>query len=367
MANKAHSFNEIDEVIYETGFVFACENTGYFEEMSITIKQIAKDLQLAISTVSKALRDSHEISAATKARVFAYVSEVDYTPNPYASSLKGRRSGNIAVVLPEVADSFFSEAINGIEKVAQEKGYHVMVYLTHDDAKKEQAIVRDFRNGRVDGALISIASDSQDHRHLFDLSSRNIPVVFFDRICAEVDTASVVTNDYQCGYDATQYLISKGCKNIAFLSLFDDLQIIKNRREGFRRAVLESTLDAQKDMILYLTNDETKNKEKISELLSAKNRPDGIIGSVEKVTTQAYDVCNNLAISIPNDIKIIGFSHLQIAHLLNPSLTTITQPAFEMGKTASTLLFKSLEKKNTAIAREQIVIPSVLIPRGSTG
>jgi LacI family transcriptional regulator len=339
--------------------------TTHFDEMNITIKQIAKDLQLAVSTVSKALRDSHEISAATKARVFAYVSEVEYTPNPYASSLKGRRSGNIAVVLPEVADSFFSEAINGIEKVAQEKGYHVMVYLTHDDVKKEQAIVRDFRNGRVDGVLMSIASNSQDHRHLIDLNSRNIPVVFFDRICPDVDTASVVTNDHQCGYDAAKFLIDKGCKNIAFLSLFDDLHIIKKRRDGFRQAIRESALNEGK--VLYLTNDETSNKEKIQQMLSATARPDAIVGSVEKVTMQAYDVCNTLGLLIPTDIKIIGFSHLQIAHLLKPSLTTITQPAFEMGKTASTILFKSLEKKNIAIAKEEILIPSVLIPRDSTG
>ncbi len=334
--------------------------------MNITIKKIAEDLQLAVSTVSKALRDSHEISAATKARVFAYASEIDYMPNPYASSLKRGRSGNIAVVLPEVADSFFSAAINGIEEVAQAQGYHVMVYLTHEDVKTEQAIVRDFWNGRVDGVLISITSDAKDYNHLADLATRNVPLVFFDRICEDFNTTSVVTNDQECGYSAARHLISRGCKKIAFFALFDDLSIVKKRMNGFQQALRDHHFDLEQNPILYLTNDESFNKEQIRNILENNDRPDGIVGSVEKVAMQTYDVCREIGLSIPHDIKIIGFSHLQIAHLLNPSLTTITQPAFEMGKMAASILLKSLTRKNAMIKKEQIVIPSVLIERNST-
>src|SRR5688500_7503960 len=124
--------------------------------MGVTIKQIAADLKLAVSTVSKALNDSHEISPETKARVFEYAAKMNYTRKQYASSLKRRRTGNIAVVLPEVSDSFFSSAIDGIEAVAQQKGYHVMVYLTHEDVKREQSIIKEFGNGRVDGVLMSV-------------------------------------------------------------------------------------------------------------------------------------------------------------------------------------------------------------------
>ena len=334
--------------------------------MSITIKKIAKDLHLAVSTVSKALRDSHEISTATKARVFAYAAQMDYVPNTYASSLKRRRSGNIAVVLPEVADSFFSAAINGIEEIAQEKGYHVMIYLTHEDVKKEQAIVRDFRNGRVDGVLMSVASNETDSGHLIDLKTREIPLVFFDRICEEVQTTSVVTNDYECGYNATQHLIDRGCKGIAFLSLFNDLPIVKNRQSGFQQALRDRGFDLQSNPILHLTNDEPDNRRKIRTLLEAKSRPDGIIGSVEKVTVQTYDVCQAIQLSIPDDVKVLGFSHLQIAHLLHPSLTTIYQPAFEMGKMAASILFNTLEKKSSIVKKEQVVIPSTLVERDST-
>lgn len=334
--------------------------------MSITIKKIANDLQLAVSTVSKALRDSHEISAETKARVFAHASALDYLPNPYASSLKRRRSGNIAVIVPEVADSFFSDAINGIEEVAQDIGYHVMIYLTHEDAKKEQSIVRDFRNGRVDGVLISIASSVENSNHLFDLWSRKMPLVFFDRICEDICTTSVVTNDIECGYNATRHLIDKGCKRIAFLSMFQDLPIVKNRQEGYQQALLEKGYDLKVNPIVNLTNNESDNLDVITKLLSGNDKPDGFVGSVEKVTMQAYAACHALNLSIPHQVKIIGFSHLQIAALLNPSLTTITQPAFEMGKMAASILFKALQRKNFTIKNEQFVIPSVLVERDST-
>jgi LacI family transcriptional regulator len=222
--------------------------------MGVTIKTIAADLNLAISTVSKALRDSHEISAETKTRVFEYASRLNYIPNPYASSLKRRRSGNIAVVLPEVADSFFSSAIDGIEEVAQEKGYHVMVYLSHEDLKREQSIIREFQNGRVDGVLMSVVANDANYDRSCELAAMKMPLVFFDRVCEDVKTACVVTNDFESGYSAAQHLIDRGCKRIAFLSIFGDLAIITHRQEGFRQAILKNGLDPQKNPVIYCTN-----------------------------------------------------------------------------------------------------------------
>lgn len=331
--------------------------------MSITIKKIAKELNLAVSTVSKALNDSHEISAETKARVFQYAAKIDYAPNPYASSLKGRTSGNIAVVVPEVSDTFFSEAINGIEQVAQQNGYHVMIYLTHEDANQEQSIIHNFRNGRVDGVLISLSASESKPTHLMDLK---FPVVFFDRVREDIPTTRIVTNDYDSGYNAVKHLISRGCKRIAFLSAYGDLSIIKYRKEGFIKAILDYGLDPANCPIVSCTNNEVENLKLLRTLLEDNDRPDGIVGSVEKHTMEAYSVCHALNLSIPNQVKVIGFSHLQIASLLNPSLTTITQPAHEMGKAAATVLFKALAKKKIELKNEQVVLPSVLIEREST-
>jgi LacI family transcriptional regulator len=333
--------------------------------MSITIRKIATDLKLAVSTVSKALRDSHEISAETKKRVFAYAEKLDYIPNLYASSLKRKRTGNIAVVLPEVADSFFSLAINGIESVAQEKGYHVMVYLTHEDLSREESILRDFRSGRVEGVLISVSGGAESNSHIHDLCSRNIPLVFFDRACEGIEAAKVLTDDFESGYKATEHLIEKGCQRIAFLAMSGALAIINHRQQGYE-AALRHHNRVNKKLIIACTNNERDSYSMIRKSLMGKSRPDGIVGSVEKLTTLTYTVCQDLNLNIPHDVKVIGFSSLQIASLLNPSLSTITQPAFEMGRTAASMLFRALEDKDSGLAVSTVVIPSVLFERGST-
>jgi len=330
--------------------------------MAVTIRKIASDLNLAVSTVSKALRDSHEISSETKARVFEYAAKLDYLPNPYASSLKKRRSGNIAIIVPEVSDTFFSEAINGIEEVAQRMGYHVMIYLTHEDVEQEQSIIHNLRNGRVDGILISVAAGKGEITHLEELK---IPLVFFDRVREDVMATRVVTNDYESGYNAVQHLVLQGCSRIAFLAPVGSLAIISNRMKGYRQALMDNGLDTDLRYVVQCSDNDRETMMILTDLLTSV-RPDAIVGSVEKVTMQAYAACQELNISIPFDVKVIGFSHLQIAALLNPSLTTITQPAYEMGRAAATALFKKLSKKGAEIENEVIEIPSVLIERGST-
>jgi LacI family transcriptional regulator len=334
--------------------------------MGITIRKIAKDLQLAVSTVSKALRDSYEISTETKKRVFEYAAKLDYVPNPYASSLKERRTRNIAVILPEVADSFFSSAINGIESIAQKKGYHVMVYITHEDLEKEISILRDLRSGRVDGILISVSVGIEQYSDVHSLSAKKIPLVFFDRACEGITAAKVLTDDYESGYKAASHLLAKKCEKIAFLAPFEDLSIIDKRMDGYKKALRDHGRKVKNEWIIRCTNNEEESHETIKQILRKKDRPDGIIGSIEKHATLTYTVCNELKLKIPQDIKVVGFSSLPIASLLNPSLTTITQPAFEMGRTAASLLFDSLEKKKTDIQYQRVIIPSTLMERNST-
>lgn len=334
--------------------------------MRVTIRKIAKDLQLAVSTVSKALSDSYEISAETKRRVLEYAEKLDYVPNLYASKLKQRKSGNIAVVLPEVADSFFSAAINGIESIAQTKGYHVIVYLTHEDLKKEEYILRDFRGGRVDGVLMSVSAGADRNGAIHDLCAKKFPLVFFDRACEGVEAAKVLTDDFESGYKATQHLLSKGCKKIAFLGTSENLEIINLRRLGYEKALTDAGIKLRKEFILHCNNSEEASYSIIHKMLCAKNRPDGIVGSIEKLTTLSYTICYDLRLKIARDVKIIGFSSLPFASLLNPSLTTITQPAFEMGRTAATLLFNILENKKNEVPNQQIILPSSLMERSST-
>jgi LacI family transcriptional regulator len=331
----------------------------------INIRLLAKELGLSISTISKALQDSHEISAETKQKVLALARLLNYTPNPYASSLRRKKSNTIAVVIPEVADSFFSQAINGIETVAIEKGYQVIINLTHENFEREKTIIRDLGNGRVDGVLMSVSSETNNFDHLNQLYA-SIPLVFFDRACEEIPVPGIITNDFESGYLATQHLIDNGSKKIAYLSISNGLSIINKRLEGYTKAITDSNNILLKQRVIHCPANPEETRLEIEKLLTGDERPDGIIASVERLAPPVYEVCQQQGIQIPNELKIVCFSNLATVSILNPSLTTITQPAFEMGKQAAEILF-GMFKKNKPIQQKKLtVLPSDLIVRRST-
>jgi len=332
----------------------------------MNLKELAKELNLSISAVSKALRDSHEISAVTKVAVLAKAKELNYQVNPFASSLRKQKSKTIAVVLPEIDNLFFALAINGIESIAQEKGYHVLIYLTHEDNQKEISITQLLQNGRVDGIMMSLSSRTSDLKHLQELKDKEIPLVFFDRVADQIDVPKVTTDDYLSGIKATDHLIEKGCDKIAFLSISNNLSISNKRKNGYIDSLLKHQMTISEDYILQCSQDDEMNKSIIANMLKKKNRPNGIFASVEKLALISYEVCNELNLKIPEDVKVIGFSNLYTAGLLNPSLTTITQPAYDIGKEAANILFKLIEKRGNQIIPEQSVLKSILVERNSS-
>jgi LacI family transcriptional regulator len=194
----------------------------------MNLKKLANVLNLSFSTVSKALRDSHEISAATKIRVQAKAKELNYQVNPLASSFRIRKTKTIAVIVPEVVNDFFGPVLNGIDSIALTEGYHMLIYLTHDEMQKEVAITRSLQNGRVDGIIISLSQQTSDTGHLEEIVKKEIPLVFFDRIAQLPNCATITTDDYNSGFNATEHLIKSGCKRIACLSLSQKLSISNN-------------------------------------------------------------------------------------------------------------------------------------------
>jgi len=332
---------------------------------SVNIKKLAQILNISISTVSKALRDSHDISKETKERVIALANELNYQPNPYASSLRKNKSKTIAVIIPEIDNNYFSLAINGIESIAQEKGYHVLIYLTHESYLKEVALTKLLHNGRVDGVLISLSTTTTDYSHLLELQAKGLPIVFFDRVCENFDTACITTDDYDSAFNATKHLIDQGCKKIAHLMISKNLSIGNKRLAGYQKALLDYQLPEDETLIINCTNDEKTDLALIKNLLQEK-KPHGIFAAVERYAIGTYQACKELNIIIPEELKIISFSNLQTASLLNPSLTTITQPAFQIGKEAATILFKALDEKRFQLKNENIVFKSTLLQREST-
>jgi len=336
------------------------------DKPTVTIRTLAKQLQLSVSTISKALGDSHEISSETKRKVLELASSLNYTPNPYASSLRKRKSKTIGVIIPEVVNSFFSQAINGVESVAKEKGYHVLIYLTHENFENEKAILKDFESGRVDGVLLSVSRETMHCAHITELISKNVPVIFFDRVFNEVDTVKVTTNDFESAYTATKHLIKSGCKKPHFVSIRGHLNIISSRLEGFKKALEEHHIKFSNASIIECTTDWEYNCKALRKRLQSPERPDGLLCSIENLSVVIYKVCEDLDIKIPGNLQIISFSNLDTASFLNPPLTTVTQPAYEIGKTAAAILVKALQKKSFIISNETIVIPSVLCRRKST-
>lgn len=334
--------------------------------MSVDIKTLAKSLNISISTVSRALKDSYEISHKTKTRVKEMALKLNYYPNPYASSLRKRKSRTIAVIIPEITNNFFALAINGIESIAQEKNYHVLIYLTHENLKKEIDFANHLQNGRVDGILVSLSSETNNYDHLINLKNKEVPIVSFDRICEAIESSCVSTDDFDSGFAATEHLILRGCKKIAYLDLSKYLSISNKRMLGYKAALEKHNIGCDERLLMSFTNDSAANEALITRMLSSPDKPDGIFASVEKLAVATYNVCEKLKIRIPDELKVIGFSNLEIAALLNPGLSTITQPAFNIGKEAALQLFRYVEKKNALNNHEKIILKSTLVPRGST-
>lgn len=332
---------------------------------NINIKELAKALNLSTSTVSRAFRDNSDISKETKARILAKAKELNYQPNHYASNLREQKSKTIAVIVPELANNFFSQAIRGIERIARDKGYHILIYATEDDYEKEVSFIRHLHNGRADGIIMSVSGEANDHNYLNELSQKRLPLVFFDRVYEDIITPRVITNDYDSSFSATQHLIKQGCERIAYLVINKNLSIGKFRMQGYLDALLKYKIPFDDSLIVDCTNSYAKNNLILKRVLT-ELKPDGIFTSVERLAFATYYACYDLNISIPEQLKVIGFSSLEIAPLLNPSLTTITQPANKIGMEAAMLLFKMLEDPAHVNPSEKIVLNSKLIKRRST-
>ena len=332
---------------------------------NVNLKKLAEELNLAISTVSRALRDSHEISQETKDRVKALAVKLGFQPNPHASSLRQNKSRTIAVIVPEIQNNFFAQAMHGIEDVAKEKGYHVLIYLTHEDGLREKEILNLLRSGRVDGLMISVSNTTTSFEHLEAWKNSGMPLVFFDRVYENIKVPQITTDDAEASFKATELLLKRGCKKIAFLSLANSLSISIRRKSGYEKALKKYNL-TDNSLTIECSQDDESNREKIRKLLQSSDKPDGIFACVEKFAVNTYEVCYELKIRIPEQLKVISFSNLSAAALFNPPLSTIVQPAYEIGKEAASILFNVVEKKILLTKENKLTIPSYIIERKST-
>src|SRR5688572_29869909 len=285
----------------------------------VNLKKLAKELNLAVSTVSRALRDSHEISQKTKERVRELAGKLGFQPNPHASSLRQNKSKTIAVIIPEIENNFFSQVINGIESITPGKGYHVLIYLTHEDYNKERDILQLLRNGRVDGVMVSVSNTTTSFDHIEAWHQAGIPLVLFDRTCDELDVPNIMTNDAEMAFKATEHLLKRGCKHVAFLGMAGNLSISNRRKAGYL-AALEKYKISTPPQVIELTSKDYINRETLHQVFSQQQHPDGVFAAIEKFAVNTYELCKELNLHIPKDVKLISFSNPHAAALFDPAL-----------------------------------------------
>jgi DNA-binding LacI/PurR family transcriptional regulator len=336
---------------------------------AVTIKDIAKALGLSTSTVSRALRDSHEISPGTKKRVLEHAEKINYHPNPIALSLKERRSRSIGVIVSEIANSFFSQAIDGVESIAYKNGYNVIISQSRESAEREQINLNYLTSRSIDGIIVSVSAESKDISGFRELNERGMPIVFFDRILNELNTHKVIIDNHKGSYDATVSLIREGFKNIAAISNSESLSISSERLAGYKAALKDHGTRNVEPIVRICPHGgmiQEEMEEAITELLNLKSRPDAILALGDKLTTGILRVLKAKNIRVPEDMGLIGFSNSEITELIDPALSIIKQPAIEMGEIATELLLQLIESKRPVTEFETRVMAPQLIIRDSS-
>jgi len=313
---------------------------------SITIKDIAKALDLSTSTVSRALRDSYEINPETKRLVLEYAERMHYRPNPIALSLKENRSRSIGVIVPEIANYYFSEAINGIEAAASDRGYHVVIFQSQESYEREVEKVEYLAARRVDGLLMSLSSRTLDFGHLKTLQERGMPLVFFDRTPSEIETHTVVADNSGGAFEATLHLLETGRRRIAHITAQPGLSITRERLQGYRNALQQFGVPFDEHLVRYCYYSPQEVEDNLDALFSLPEPPDAFLTVSDRLALGYFAALKRRSIRIPQDVSFVGFSNLNAAELLQPPMSTVVQPAFQMGQTAATLLLDLIERKS---------------------
>ncbi len=333
----------------------------------ITLKDIARELEVSISTVSKALKNSEEISRDTKEKIQAFAKLYNYKPNNIAISLKNKRTKNIGVVIPAIVHHFFTTVIRGIEKYANAKGYNVIVCLSEESFDKEVINMEMLANGSIDGFIMSLSSETQqkeDYNHLKEVTEQGIPVVLFDRITNEIDCDKVVIDDQLGAYMATKKLIDQGRKKIALITTDDYLSVSKARTEGYRKALLESELEINEARILKLSTMEVDEKS-IRNFFNTQE-VDAVLCVNEIFTVFSMRLVQEKGLSIPKDISFIGFTDGLLSKYANPSLTVVAQHGEKMGEISAQMLIDKVESDDGEERFQTKILGPTLVIRDST-
>jgi DNA-binding LacI/PurR family transcriptional regulator len=326
-----------------------------------TIRDIALKLNISLSTVSRALRNAPDVNPQTKKDVLQLAQELNYEPNRVAQNLRIKRTNTLGVVVPQINLHFFSSAISGIQEYAAKHNYGVMICQSLESFDLEKSNINMLVSNRVDGLLISLSSETDAAAHLEVLVSKKIPVVLFDRVTDDLDVTKVIVDDHDGAFKATAYLIETGCKNIAYIGGPSHLYISNMRLKGYEDALAKYKIASDESLVFHCHDLKNDIEGVMRTLLSREKRPDAIFCLNDPIAVTVMQILKKENVRIPDEISIIGFTNEPVSQFIEPSLTTVSQPAHEMGMVAAELFIEQMENKEffkpvTRILNTELII-----------
>lgn len=331
-----------------------------------SISDIAQELNLAVSTVSRALSGHSRISEATRQRVGKLAEQLNYQPNHLAAALRKGRSNTLGVIVPHIDGHFFALVMKGVEAVANKAGFNVMLCQSNEDHAHEKKNIETLINAQVDGILVSLARTTRDFRHFDKVSTRGIPLVFFDRILDGVDVSAVVLDDYQGGYQSVKHLLDQGCRRIAHFGGPQHLNIYKNRYAGYCQALRDHNVPLDDALVVFGDMALEDGSAAMKQLLALPQRPDAVFSASDFAAVGALQVLKEHQLRIPQDVALAGFSNETFTALTEPRLTTVDQRCEEMGRAAMRLLLEMVQERTRQPSPRKIVLQPELLARESS-
>jgi LacI family transcriptional regulator len=332
----------------------------------ITILDLAERLNTTPSTISRALRDHPGVSKSLREAAKSLARELNYQPNSVASGLRKGKSHTIGIVVPHINRDFFSNVISGIEDIAFDNGYKVMICQSHDNVEKEIQYINTLVSARVDGIIVSLGLNTEDCSHFDPVLNARIPLIFFDRVCEQLDVSRILNDDIEGSYKAVSHLVEMGYKRIAYFSGPDYLNVYRDRKNGYLKALKNNSIEVDDSIIIQHELTREAGWRAAEKLMQMKNRPDAIFSSSDYAALGALLYLRENNINVPAEVGIAGFSNEKFTSLVNPSLTTVDQHSNEIGTFCAKQFLEEVELKNENYIPRKIILNPRLIIREST-
>ncbi len=329
----------------------------------VTLKELATELGVAISTVSRALKNSNEVGPEITKKVKELAKKRNYRPNPFAMSLLKNAPRLIGIIVPDIVTHFYSSIISGINDIAHKNDYSIIITSTYEQYNMEKQCLEDLINIRVEGIIACLSQETKDYSHFEALYEQNVPLVFFDRTCLSDKFSSVITDNVESAHNATKHFLETGSKRVAFIGGANHLDIVKKRKHGYLQALREYKIPIERELVVCKKIGYEAGYEGACQLLSLTNPPDAILGMTDSLAFGAMKAIREKGLRIPDDISLIGYTDELHSNYVDPPLSAVTHQTYKMGESACKLLLKKIKGQSKI---EQIVIPCILSIRESS-